>query len=142
MFVSFFLAMFSKESAITTLALLPVTLFFFRKPKIKEYVFSFLVILIPAIIYLYVRQSILVNYPESEFFHVDPVDNYFFNEDLFTGWATAIMLLGQYLIKLFVPYKLVCDYSLSQFPITTFADISTWIYWMRTYKNRPFLCHD
>ncbi|MCQ2270227.1 MAG: glycosyltransferase family 39 protein [Bacteroidales bacterium] len=127
MFVSFFLAMFSKESAITTLTLLPVTLFFFRKPKIKEYVFSFLVILIPAIIYLYVRQSILVNYPESEFFHVDPVDNYFFNEDLFTGWATAIMLLGQYLIKLFVPYKLVCDYSLSQFPITTFADISTWI---------------
>lgn len=126
-FGSFLLAMFSKESAITTLALLPTTLYFFRKPKATEYIFSFLTILIPAIIYLCVRQSILANYPESEFFQVDPVDNYFYNEDLFTGWATAMMLLGQYLLKLFVPYKLVCDYSLNQLPTTTFADVSTWI---------------
>lgn len=127
LFVSFLLAMFSKESAITTLALLPVTLYFFRKPKATEYIFSFLTILVPAILYLCVRQSILANYPESEFFQVDPVDNYFYDKDLFTGWATAIMLLGQYLFKLFIPYKLACDYSLNQLPTTTFADWSTWI---------------
>ena len=37
------------------------------------------------------------------------------------------MLLGQYLIKLFFPYSLACDYSMKQFPLTSFADVSTWI---------------
>lgn len=126
-FICFLFAMFSKESAITTLALLPATLFFFRKPNIKEYILTFLMLAIPAAIYLFARHAVLSNYPESEYFNVSIVDNYFYDSNLWTGWATAIMLLGQYLIKLLIPYTLVCDYSFSQFPTTTFADFSTWI---------------
>lgn len=126
-FVAFLLAMFSKESAITTLALLPLTLFFFRKPQMKEYICIFLMLVIPAAIYLLARHAVLANYPESEHFTVSIVDNYFYDSNLWTGWATAIMLLGRYLVKLFIPYTLVCDYSYSQFPVTTFGDVSTWI---------------
>lgn len=126
-FVSFLLAMFSKESAITTLALLPVTLYFFREAKVKDYILTFLMIAIPAAIYLTARHAVLANYPDSENFSVSIVDNYFYDSNLWEGWATAIMLLGQYLIKLFFPYSMACDYSMKQFPLTTFTDASTWI---------------
>ena len=126
-FISFLLAMFSKESSITTLAVLPVTIYFFREAKAKDYMLTFLMIAIPAAIYLVARHNVLANYPDSENFNVSVVDNYFYNSDLWEGWATAIMLLGQYLIKLFFPYSLACDYSLKQFPFTTFTDVSTWI---------------
>jgi tetratricopeptide (TPR) repeat protein len=126
-FISFLLAMFSKESAITTLALLPVTLYFFREAKAKDYLLTFLMIAIPAAIYLMARHAVLANYPDSKNFNVSVVDNYFYNSDLWEGWATAIMLLGQYLLKLFFPYSLACDYSMKQFPLTSFTDISTWI---------------
>ena len=104
-FISFLLAMFSKESAITTLALLPVTLYFFREAKAKDYILTFLMIAIPAAIYLMARHAVLANYPDSENFTVSVVDNYFYDSDLWEGWATAIMLLGQYLIKLFLPIR-------------------------------------
>ncbi|MBO6051303.1 MAG: tetratricopeptide repeat protein [Bacteroidales bacterium] len=126
-FISFLLAMFSKESAITTLALLPVTLYFFREAKAKDYILTFLMIAIPAAIYLTARHNVLANYPDSENFSVSVVDNYFYDSDLWERWATAIMLLGQYLIKLFFPYSLACDYSMKQFPLTSFTDVSTWI---------------
>lgn len=126
-FISFLLAMFSKESAITTLALLPVTLYFFREAKAKDYILTFLMIAIPTAIYLTARHAVLANYPDSENFTVSVVDNYFYDSDLWEGWATAIMLLGQYLIKLFFPYSLACDYSMKQFPLTSFTDVSTWI---------------
>ena len=125
--VSFLLAMFSKESAITILAALPLTLYFFRETKAKDYLLTFLMIAIPAAIYLIARHAVLANYPESDHFMVSVVDNYFYDSNLWEGWATAIMLLGQYLIKLFFPYSLACDYSMKQFPLTTFADVSTWI---------------
>ena len=126
-FISFLLAMFSKESAITTLALLPVTLYFFREAKAKDYILTFLMIAIPAAIYLTARHNVLAHYPDSENFTVSVVDNYFYDSDLWEGWATAIMLLGQYLVKLFFPYSLACDYSMKQFPLTSFTDVSTWI---------------
>lgn len=126
-FISFLLAMFSKESAITTLALLPVTLYFFREAKAKDYILTFLMIAIPAAIYLMARHAVLANYPDSKNFNVSVVDNYFYDSDLWEGWATAIMLLGQYLLKLLFPYSLACDYSMKQFPLTSFTDVSTWI---------------
>lgn len=126
-FISFLLAMFSKESAITTLAVLPLTIYFFRDAKAKDYLLTLLMIAIPAVIYLMARHAVLANYPESNHFSVSVVDNYFYDSDLLEGWATAIMLLGQYLIKLLFPYSLACDYSMKQFPLTSFTDVSTWI---------------
>lgn len=126
MFLTFLLAMFSKESAITFLAVLPLTLYFFRKANAKEYILSLLMLFVPASIFLIVRHQVLAFYRPMGDFTVSLVDNYFYDTDLWTGWATAIMLLGQYLIKLVFPYSLSCDYSLSQFPITTFTDFSTW----------------
>jgi len=121
-FVFFLIAMFSKESSLTMLAAIPVTVYFFRKASGKQYLFILCTLAVPAVIYLLMRQNVLSNYPASDHFNVSIVDNYFFNSDLFTGWATSIMLLGKYMILQLIPYLQVCDYSFNQLPTTSFAD--------------------
>jgi tetratricopeptide (TPR) repeat protein len=121
-FLFFLLAMFSKESSLTMLAAIPLSIYFFRKASVKQYILVFLTLSVPAVIYLMMRQNVLSNYPSSGNFNVSIVDNYFFNADLITGWATSIMLLGKYLILQLIPYQQVCDYSFNQLPSTSFAD--------------------
>ena len=116
----FLLAFFSKESAITMLAAMPLMLYFFRKPNMKQFIAVLIVLLIPAGIYLYVRHNIMLNYPTSKEFTVSIMDHYYYDlwdKDILSYWATAILLLGKYMILMFVPYQQVCDYSYSQLPI-------------------------
>lgn len=129
-FFFFLCAFFSKESSITMLAALPLMLYFFRKPKLADVAVLFVVLLIPAAIYLKVRADILLNYPTSKMFTVSIMDHYYYDlwdTNIFSYWATAIMLMGKYLILLFVPYQQVCDYSFSQLPVMTFANWQVWL---------------
>lgn len=119
---SFFIAFFSKESTITFLAVIPLTVYFFRKADWKQYLTIMVTLLIPTVIYLLVRQSILANYPNGTHFGVDIVDNYFYDTNFFKGLAIAIMLQGKYLIMALLPFKQVCDYSYNQLPLVNFAD--------------------
>ena len=117
--VFFLLAMFSKESSITFLAAIPLMMYFFRKPNIKNYVAVLFALAIPASIYLMVRHNIMLNYPTSKEFTVSIMDHYYYDlwgKDILSYWATAILLLGKYILLLFVPYQQVCDYSYSQLP--------------------------
>ena len=127
-FIFFLCAFFSKESAVTMVAAIPLMVYFFRKAPIKDYIPITIALLIPAGIYLWTRATILSNYPSSEYFTVSIMDHYYyelFDTNIFSYWATAIMLMGKYLFLLFVPYQQVCDYSFSQLPVTTFTDWTT-----------------
>ncbi|MCQ2285560.1 MAG: tetratricopeptide repeat protein [Bacteroidales bacterium] len=118
-FFFFLLAFFSKESAITMLAAVPLMIYFFRKPNTKQIICIFAAIVIPAAIYLLQRYQVLQNYPSSQEFTVSIMDHYYYDlwgNDRLSYWATAIMLLGNYLLLLIFPYQQVCDYSYSQFP--------------------------
>lgn len=125
LFITFTLAMFTKESAITMLAAIPLLLFFFTIAKWKEYLPIVFIMGIGSLIYFITKSSVLDNSLHSGAFSVSIVDNYFFDADLFTGLATAIMLMGKYLLLLFVPHPLACDYSFSQLPLVTFSNIWT-----------------
>jgi len=125
LFITFTLAMFTKESAITMLVAIPLILFFFTVAKWKEYLPIVFIMGLGAIIYFVTKGSVMENSLHSGAFTVSVVDNYFFDADLFTGLATAIMLMGKYLLLLFVPHPLACDYSYSQLPLVTFTNIWT-----------------
>jgi protein O-mannosyl-transferase len=125
LFITFTLAMFTKESAITMLAAVPLLLFFFTAAKWKEYLPVIFIMGMGSLIYFITKSSVLDNSLHSGAFSVSIVDNYFFDSDLFTGLATAIMLMGKYLLLLFIPHPLACDYSYSQLPLVTFSNIWT-----------------
>ena len=104
-FLFFLCAFFSKENAITMLPIIPLMIYFFRKAPIKDYVVVIVALLIPTAIYLYTRFSILSNYPSSKDFTVSIMDHYYYDlydKNIFSYWATAIMLLGKYLLLLFI----------------------------------------
>lgn len=124
-FVTFTLAMFTKESAITMLAAIPLMLFFFTPAKWKEYLFIVFILGIGIAIYFLTKSSVIADSIHKGEFSASIVDNYFYDADLLTGWATAIMLLGKYLLMLFIPHPLACDYSYSQLPLVTFGNVWT-----------------
>ncbi|MDD3691256.1 MAG: glycosyltransferase family 39 protein [Bacteroidales bacterium] len=115
--VAFGLAIFSKESAITFLAAIPLTVYFFRKAKRKEFLYLSICLLLPILTYLLVRAIVLNDYPTAE---LSTANNYLAEQTLLARWASAIMLLGKYLLLLIFPYQQVCDYSFNQLPVVTF----------------------
>jgi protein O-mannosyl-transferase len=122
-FILFTLGMFTKESGVTMLAAIPLVYYFFTNAKWKDYVGTILILGLGVGIYFMTKSAVLANGLHKGTFTVSIVDNYFYDADLLTGWATAIMLLGKYLLLLVFPHPLACDYSYSQLPLVTFGNI-------------------
>jgi len=119
--VMYFLALLSKESAITFIALAPLTLYFFSKTKSAQ-IFSITAwMMIPVILFMIIRQSIFsgANSP------LPPVaDNLLVlaSSDWIAQKASAIYFLGYYLKLLVFPHPLAFDYSLNQLTLVQVTD--------------------
>lgn len=118
--VSYFLAFVSKEGAITFLLIFPLAIYFFTSTPLKKNIRLSAFFLLPTVVYLLIRQSVL-----GEVAELTPgvVDNMLVNADLVTRWATAILILGKYLLLLVFPHPLVSDYSYNEIPLTGFGDV-------------------
>ena len=118
----FFLSLLCKEMAVTFLAIIPLTAFFFRELSFKK-IASFSVLFIAVFgVYMFIRSSVLENASFVEKMKV--VNNALAaatNES--DRIATAIFILGKYVLLLFFPYPLSWDYSFNQIPIVSFSDI-------------------
>jgi Flp pilus assembly protein TadD len=116
--ISFFLALMSKEGVVTMLAVFPLMAWFFTDAKLKRILTGAVVMLIPAAIYILIRHFVLSDTPEI--WGLSPVDNFLvLAPDWETRVATAVMLLGKYLLLLFFPHPLVNDYSYAQIPFVS-----------------------
>lgn len=111
--VWFFLAMLSKESSITWIAILPMTLYFFSEAQRRHYFPVILSAVIPTVLFLLIRASVLGTQSEQ----IPVVDNYMAGiPDFLTQRTSAIAIVGLYFYKLFVPFPLMADGSYSHFP--------------------------
>jgi len=117
----FFVALLSKESAITFLAVFPLTAWFFTDQKPSSFLKSSIPLLVSALCFLVLRGTILSGIiPES----VSIADNLLeAAKDPVTRYATAIYILGLYLKILLLPHPLVFDYSFNQIPLTGIASV-------------------
>lgn len=111
------LSLFSKESAITWLAIYPLALLFFRKestPKVAAWIALYL---IPTGIFLLIRSRILGSVVNVK---PDIVDNFFTTaQNISTGqyYGSAGYMVFEYLKSLFLPFHLVSEKGYSQIPI-------------------------
>ncbi len=118
----FFLAFLSKEGVITMLFLFPIMGWYFTDAKPKTIITGSLLLILPAIIYIAIRNEIVSKYSVSTTISI--VDNFLIGAtDFASHFATAVMLLGKYLLLTIFPYQLVCDYSYNQIPIVGLDDI-------------------
>lgn len=117
---AFFLSLLSKESAITFVAIIPLLLYFFTEADKSKYIRVGGMLLGVSALFLLIRAGVLHG---GGIASVPVVDNYIAGIDGFlTQRTTAIAIAGIYVLKLFVPYELVCDASVAQIPVYGVSD--------------------
>lgn len=117
--VFYFASLFTKESAITYVALLPVTLHFVSKIKLSQNAIITCCMLVITGIYLYIHQSVIGFIGLKQI--AVPDNSIVASKDFMVQRMTAIEILGRYL-KLFIfPHPLSCDYSFNTIPLVTSA---------------------
>ncbi len=119
--VSYGLALFSKESAITFLAVFPLTIWFFSNRSIEKNLRISALMLIPAALFLFVRYKVISSQPGKEEFSV--LDNFIVGaSNSAERLASAFLMCGRYLQTLVWPHPLVHDMGYPQMKAVTFAD--------------------
>jgi tetratricopeptide (TPR) repeat protein len=122
--VCFFLALLSKEYAVTLIVLLPLSFFIFQKESIAGSFIKTLPFLMPLALYLLLRFSAVSGPAEGA------ENNIMNNPYLFaTGMqklATELLVMLNYIKLLFLPHPLIADYSYNQIPYTNFSNPLVW----------------
>ena len=111
------LSLLAKETSITFVAIIPLVLLVMVGTEKKRSIVATIVVGIVAAVYLAVRHSVLHGHHADNMSNVPFVDNALASiPDGASKLATAILMLGKYLLLLIVPYPLLCDYSFSTVP--------------------------
>lgn len=120
-FIFLLFAIFSKENAITFIAVIPLTIFIFRKTNLKTYLILLLPLLAAAACYFLVRLSVMVFSAKEveikELFH-----NPFLYANTAERYATVMLTWLKYLLLLLFPHPLTHDYYPKQIPIIGWND--------------------
>ncbi|MEI6821610.1 MAG: tetratricopeptide repeat protein [Bacteroidota bacterium] len=112
----FFLSLMSKEGVVTMLFLFPIIGWYFTDAKLKSILISSLLMLFPAVAYIAIRYYVLSNMCNSVTIPI--ITNFLVGAtDPVSHFATALMLLGKYLLLSILPYQLVSNYTYNQIPI-------------------------
>lgn len=127
--IAFFLALMSKENAITFVAIVPLTYWFFTKANVGKIVVQTLPFLAAAVVFIGIRTSVLgmdfggdpprelMNNPFLKLVGGQYVDFSFAEKT-----ATNFFTLGKYLLLLVFPHPLSHDYYPRAIPIMSFGD--------------------
>lgn len=122
--VFYFLALLSKEYAITLLVLLPLLFYVLLKDTFIGSIKKTVPFIIVAVVYLLIRFSIVGVGSTQE--NTDVLNNPYMFASSTEKLATKIEVLNHYLKLMFYPYPLSSDYSYSTIPYTSFTDPKVW----------------
>jgi len=121
----FFLALLSKEYAVTLLVLLPASIYIFKNETFKKSFIATWPVLIPFMLYVLLRVASVTAAAEGAGSNV--LNNPYL---LATPWqqlASEILVLLHYLQLLLFPQVLAADYSYNQLPYTSFLNPLVWL---------------
>ena len=123
--VVFFLGLLSKENAVTFIAIIPLTFYFFKNPKLKDYGLTIGLYIIPILLFLYMRGHYTKASIVGETGEV--LNNPFAllpktNDGFLQHYATVIMTFLLYIKLLIFPHPLTHDYYFNQIPFIGVKD--------------------
>jgi len=121
-FLGMMFGLFSKENAITFLAIVPLSIYFLNeKKRSNDYWITLIPLVIASIIFLFVRSKVLGAFMAEE---VNPniLNNPFVFATPFEELATVILTWGIYLKLMLFPHPLTHDYYPHQIEVTNFAN--------------------
>lgn len=119
----YFVALMSKENAITFFAVIPLVYYFFTKAKGKDYGMATLALLVPAAIFLGLRsmytQSSIITDSSPEILNNPFVPPY---NEFSLRWGTTIYTFLRYYWMMIMPHPLTHDYYFNQVPYYKLSD--------------------
>jgi len=119
---SFLLALISKESALSFIVVIPLSIFFFSKFPIKKYPKILTIYILAIGVFFSIRALVLGNLVIGSI-RLDIFNNSLkFAENIWQTWATILFVLGKYIKLLIIPHPLVHTYSYNMVPLTGFTD--------------------
>lgn len=120
--VSLFLGLLSKENAITFLAVIPVTVYYFTKHGLKKNFLASIPLFIAAGIFLLIRGSILGMGGGEKEIATEIMNNPFIHATGSEKLATIFFTLWMYVKLLFFPHPLTYDYYPNQIAIINWSN--------------------
>lgn len=140
-FIAFFLALLSKENAVTFVAVIPLTVYifypsrrnktkeeetnirFYRKPatELKNYIIIVVPLLISTIVFMILRVKIVGSLSSEP--SKDLMNNPFIYMTFGEKYATIFYTLGLYIKLLFFPHPLTFDYYPFQIKVLNWGDV-------------------
>lgn len=130
----FFFGIMSKENTITFLAVIPLTLFYFRKPAVKDYILTLAPALVATAIFMALRISVVGLFSGGQADNL--INNPFMEASVGERYGTTFYTLWRYLQLLFVPVGLTADYYPYHIPLMDFTD---WRVWLGILSNGALL---
>jgi tetratricopeptide (TPR) repeat protein len=121
----YFLALLSKEYAVTLIVLIPMLWYIKKSTSIQKIAASWLPFLAVAVVYLLIRYAVVGKGATIE--NADVLNNPFKFATTDEKWATKIEILDHYLRLLLYPNPLSSDYSYNTIPYTNFSDLKVWL---------------
>ncbi|TAL62527.1 MAG: hypothetical protein EPN85_02490 [Bacteroidetes bacterium] len=121
----FLLALLSKEWGVTLVALIPMSLYIFKKYSIAQSIRSSLFYFGVAFVYMALRYEFVGAGKQGEITEV--LNNPFVYATAIEAKATHIFVLIKYLGLLIFPHPLSADYSWKTLPYNNFGDALVWI---------------
>jgi len=121
-FIIFFLAILSKENALAYIAVIPLSIGFFRKGTLKDIAISSLP-LVAAVIGYFILRAATVGFTIKDVNDTELLNNPFLEASFTEKYATIFYTWGKYFLLLIFPHPLTHDYYPKQIPIIGFSDI-------------------
>jgi len=117
--ILFFLGLLSKENAITFLAILPLTCYFFAGYDLKKTALRCMPMLAVAVVYLLMRAQFAGMLGDRV--TTDIMDAPYLHASFMEKTASIMWVLGKYVLLLFFPHPLSYDYSYNQVPLVNWS---------------------
>ena len=120
--ISFFLGLLAKESALTWIAVIPLSGYFFTKASFKKLAIVTSPLIVVGLLYLAMRTNIIGYFLSTGKEVTDIMNNPFYGLNVGEKFATIFYTLGMYIKLLIFPHPLTHDYYPFQIPILTWGD--------------------
>jgi len=120
-FTFFLFGIFSKENAVTFIAIVPLTIYFSRKADLKKHIIV-LIPLIAATAAYFITRFLVVGFSVKEVEIKELFHNPFLYATTAERYATTMFTWLKYLQLLVFPHPLTSDYYPKQIPIINWAD--------------------
>ena len=119
-----FLSLLSKETGITFLLIIPLTLFFFRDSSLKKILSVSMFLAAVTIVYFIIRMIVLKDVVVNPTVATAVLNNTLYAApDFLSREATPLFILMKYIFLLIFPHPLSCDYNFSQIKICSFTNL-------------------